>query len=82
MNGKAPIISVLILICLSAIISSSEAVLTDELVLCFSFDEGRGNTVKDLSPEKNDGTIQGNPKWVDGKFGKALYFDGSTWVER
>jgi hypothetical protein len=79
MNGKTWFISVLTLISLSMIVPS-EAKLVDDLVLCFSFDEGKGDTVKDLSPEGNDGTIQGNLKWVNGKFGKALYFDGSTWV--
>ena len=39
------------------------------------FDEGNGDTVKDLSPNKNNGKIT-NGKWVDGKFGKALDFNG------
>ena len=45
------------------------------------FDEGNGDNVKDLSPNKNDGKIT-NCKWVDGKFGKALEFNGKdTGVE-
>ena len=39
------------------------------------FDEGKGDTVTDLSENGNDGTLNG-PEWVDGKFGKALSFDG------
>ncbi|MBC8228669.1 LamG domain-containing protein [bacterium] len=39
------------------------------------FDEGKGDTVTDLSENGNEGTLNG-PEWVDGKFGKALSFDG------
>jgi MSHA biogenesis protein MshQ len=47
----------------------------------WSFDEGQGNEVKDASPTKNNGKMVGNAKWVDGKFGKALAFDGSSCVQ-
>jgi len=30
---------------------------------------------KDLSPLGNDGTLMGSPKWVNGKFSKALSLD-------
>jgi len=40
------------------------------------FDEGSGVTAKDSSVNKNNGTLKGGVKWVDGKFGKALEFDG------
>jgi len=43
--------------------------------------DGGGDTVKDSSPNKNNGTIKGKPKWVEGKFGKALEFDGASGVE-
>ena len=43
-------------------------------------DEGQGNTAKDSSGNKNDGKIVG-AKWTDGKFGKALDFDGTSHVE-
>jgi hypothetical protein len=38
------------------------------------FDEGSGDTAKDTSGNKNDGTLINNPKWVAGKFGTALEF--------
>ena len=41
------------------------------------FEEGKGDIAKDSSGNKNDGTIK-NAKWVDGKFGKGLKFDGAT----
>jgi hypothetical protein len=58
------------------------------LVLYLTFDEGSGNVVYDYSGNKNNGTLyngttvcsnppnSGCPTWVDGKFGKALSFDG------
>ncbi|MGB9597676.1 MAG: LamG domain-containing protein, partial [Candidatus Poribacteria bacterium] len=39
-------------------------------------DEGKGDTAKDLSGNNYDGTLKNNPKWIDGKFGKALDFTG------
>jgi len=50
------------------------------LVLYLPMDEGRGDTVKDLSQNGNNGTLEGNPKWVEGKFGKALEFSGGSRV--
>ena len=46
------------------------------LVLHYDFEEGRGNVLKDLSGNGNDGTIHGKPKWVAGRAGNALQFDG------
>ncbi len=43
-------------------------------------DEGSGETARDSSGNKNDGKIVG-AKWVNGKFGKALEFNGSSHVE-
>jgi hypothetical protein len=40
------------------------------------FDEGSGKIAIDSSGNKNDGNLMGDPKWVDGKFGKALAFNG------
>jgi hypothetical protein len=44
------------------------------------FDEGNGDTVKDSSGNKIDGTLMNKPKWVDGrkKPNKALEFDGGS----
>lgn len=42
------------------------------LVLYFSFDKGGGKEIKDESGKGNDGDIAGSPKWIDGKYGKAL----------
>lgn len=46
------------------------------LVARWSFDEGSGTTAGDSGAlPANNGTVYG-ATWVDGKFGKALYFDG------
>jgi len=47
-----------------------------DLVLYYSFDEGKGDKTKDLSGNGNEGTLNGGVEWVDGKFSKALQFDG------
>ncbi len=51
------------------------------LVGWWTFDETSGNTAKDSSGKGNDGRIVGNAKWVPGKIGGALEFDGSTYVD-
>jgi hypothetical protein len=47
------------------------------LVGWWRFDEGTGNIAKDSSEYGNDGTVYG-ATWVDGKYGKALSFDGTS----
>jgi hypothetical protein len=42
------------------------------------FNEIKDKSIADLSGNGNDGILQGNPKLADGKFGKALRFDGSA----
>ena len=51
------------------------------MVLYYSFDEGGGNTVRDESGNGNDGELKNNPRWVDGKFGGGLQFEGGSYVE-
>ena len=49
-----------------------------ELIGQWLLDEGNGKKVEDSSGQKNNGEIVGKAKWVDGKFGKAIEFDGAT----
>ena len=52
------------------------------LILFFSFDELDGDMTIDHSQYGNNGNIMGAPELVDGKFGKALKFNGeSDWIE-
>ena len=48
----------------------------ETLVGVWLFDEGKGDVAEDLSGNELDGTLQGDAKWVDGQFGKALELDG------
>lgn len=41
------------------------------------FNEGKGDVAKDIAGNANDGALKTGPKWVDGKFGKGLEFDGN-----
>jgi len=52
-----------------------------DVVALWLFDEKSGDEVIDSSGNKNHGTIH-DAKWVDGKFGSALEFDGEkSYVE-
>ncbi|MHC4432547.1 MAG: LamG domain-containing protein, partial [Planctomycetota bacterium] len=53
-----------------------------DLVAHWRLDEGSGTTASDASGNGNDGTVQGDPKWVVGYFGGALEFDGADdWLD-
>ena len=56
---------------LTTIVSATE----QGLVGYWRFNEGSGATAADSSGHGNNGTIYG-AKWVEGKSGKALSFDG------
>lgn len=59
----------------------SQAQNVDEsLVLYLPFDEGGGEP-KDFSMYENELELVNKPKWVDGKYGKALEFDGTNYVQ-
>jgi hypothetical protein len=47
-----------------------------DLLGYWKFDEGTGNVVGDSGPNGINGTINGAPVWVAGRFGGALQFDG------
>ena len=69
----------LILVSLVPVLSSYGGAIEDKsLVLYLNFDEGSGDEVQDLSQYGNNGTLQGDPKWVDGKYEKALEFEDET----
>ncbi|RKU24590.1 hypothetical protein C6497_17370 [Candidatus Poribacteria bacterium] len=54
----------------------------ESLILYFSFDEVDGDQAIDHSRYGHQGSINGAPELVDGKFGKALKFNGtSDWIE-
>lgn len=50
----------------------------ESVVGMWLFEEGAGDIAKDSSNAGNPGTIVGPKKWQDGKFGRALEFDGNS----
>src|SRR5262249_31144954 len=47
------------------------------LVAAYSFDEGTGNVLHDVSGNGNDGTVA-SATWSSGKYGGALTFTGAS----
>ena len=81
MKVRCLLIGVTVLFIVGLLTSSSYAKL--DLKTCVGiwlFDEGKGDIATDSSGNKNDGKLTGGPKWVDGKFGKALEFNGANYV--
>ena len=56
---------------------SSANVAEDGLVAYWPFDEGKGKEAMDVTGNGHDGELVDSPKWVEGKFGTALEFDGA-----
>jgi len=61
---------------LGAIIGSAAAGESKGPVLLLHFDKGSGTIAVDSSGNRNDGRIR-EAKWVEGKYGKALQFNGT-----
>jgi len=48
-----------------------------DLLIYLPFDEGKGNTAKDISPNGFTGDVK-NAKWVEGVVGQALHFNNGS----
>ncbi len=58
-------------------INISDAIVKPEnIVGLWAFEEGKGAIANDTSGNSNHGILNGDTKWVNGKFGSALEFDG------
>jgi len=66
---------VLVFFACSSLVSSA---VPQGLVFLVTFEEQKGNAVKDMSGFDNNGTVVGKADWVNGKFGGGFHFDGST----
>jgi hypothetical protein len=64
---------------LGLILTSAAEAIDPSLVLYLPFHEGTGEP-KDFSVYKHGVELVNNPNWVDGKYGKALEFDGTNYV--
>ncbi len=75
------LVAVVVLFAVGMLANSSYARIDPESIVgVWLLDEGAGDVAKDTSGNENDGEIVG-AKWTDGKFGKALEFDGVSHVE-
>ena len=70
MNGK-----LYYLIALALVLGLATCVSAD-LIGHWKFDEVAGTTATDSSGNGQDGTFEGDPEWVAGRFGGGLDFDG------
>lgn len=63
-------------LCFSTFLILTQVKAQGGLVGYWKFDEGSGDTAADTSGNGNTGTLVNGPVWVDGRYGKALSFDG------
>lgn len=70
-------VTVLIFLIANIIPFTSYAINKSDFVGVWLFDEGSGKSVKDSTGNAKNGEAI-NAKWVDGKFGKALEFEGGA----
>lgn len=78
MNIRSCLMSIAVVLILIASPSAIGKIDPDTVAGMWLFEEGGGDVAKDSSDAGNDGTIAGPKKWQDGKFGKALEFDGNA----
>jgi len=64
---------------LGLVLTSAAEAADPSLVLYLPFHEGTGEP-KDFSVYEHGVELVNNPDWVDGKYGKALEFDGTNYV--
>lgn len=78
MKAKYLLFSMMVLFAIGILVSSSNAKIDPETVVgMWLFDEGEGNVAKDTSGNGNDMNLDNGIAWIEGKFGKALGFDGT-----
>jgi len=70
-------ISFIVISLMFASLSSAE-IDAESIIGMWLFDEGEGDVAEDSSENGNNGTLINDPKWVEGKFGKALEFNGTV----
>jgi hypothetical protein len=79
MTAKYSFIGMSVLLIVVMLTGSTYAEIDPETIAgAWLFEEGSGKTAKDSSGKGNDGDIEGGPKWVNGKFGRAMEFNGQT----
>ena len=82
MQARCLLIFVVVLFVAGVLAASSYARIDPGTVVgTWLFDDGRGDVAEDSSGNQNNGTLKNNPEWEDGKFGDALEFNGSNYVD-
>lgn len=71
-------IGVLLLGCVLATGLVWGASFRDAIVAAWTFEEGSGKKIVDVTGNGHDGELKGGASWEAGRFGKALHFDGSS----
>jgi len=78
MKVRYSLIGMVVLFAAGMLTTQSYAKIDPETIVgMWLFDEGDGDIAEDSSGNGNDGTLEGT-EWVDGKFGKALEFNGMS----
>jgi len=78
MKARWLLFNMSVLFIVGMLISSAYAKIDPKTVVgMWLFDEGEGEIAKDSSGNAGDVELQNGTAWVDGKFGKALGFDGA-----
>ncbi len=75
MYSKKHYLTSLMLVLVFTVISMGQ-VTDPNLVAWWKLDEAIDSVTYDETDYWNDGILYGNPEWVDGRIGNALYFDG------
>ena len=70
----------LFMLALCLFLTSAANAVDPSLAAYWKFDDGSGTTAFDSSGNGNDGVFVGDPKWVAGKFGGALEFNGDDYL--
>jgi hypothetical protein len=80
MKVRCLLVSVVILLVVGWLLAVPSAAKLDPktVVGMWLFEEGQDKVAKDVSGNQNDGELMGAPKAVDGQFGKALEFNGTS----
>ncbi len=75
------LMAIYVMFFLGIIINIGESLVPDKsLMLYLPFEEGKGDVTADKSQYNHEAKLVNNPKWVDGKIGKALEFTGNNYV--
>ncbi len=83
MKVKFPLAIVVVLFAAGLLFpGSGEARLDPQTILgMWLFDDDGGDVASDLSGNGNDASLKNGPRWDDGKFGSALEFNGTNYVD-